>query len=139
MDAGDNRKRMANLPSVVDQIDRLFDELIHRRWGTAAARIQPAQVRTVDDGWEIEVPVPELTAKDLEVEVSGRELRVQGTGRKEAEQRWTGTSARSWSWSSRRVSFSRSFLLPETVDPADVDARYENGVLHIHVRRRVKR
>jgi HSP20 family molecular chaperone IbpA len=37
------------------------------------------------------------------------------------------------------VSFSRSFLLPEAVDPADVDARYENGVLHIHVRRRVKR
>ncbi|GBD27735.1 hypothetical protein HRbin30_03090 [bacterium HR30] len=123
---------MAQLLSIMDQIDRLFDELVHRRWGTRAG-ITPAQVKTVEDGWEIEIPVPGLKAEEIDVHVSGRELWVRGVARRQAEQRSTTGS---WARLSRNVSLTRSFLLPYAVDPKDVDARLENGVLRIHIRGR---
>lgn len=123
---------MAQLLSIMDQIDRLFDELVHRRWGTRAG-ITPAQVKTVEDGWEIEIPVPGLKAEEIDVHVSGRELWVRGVARRQAEQRSTTGS---WARLSRNVTLTRSFLLPYAVDPKDVDARLENGVLRIHIRGR---
>lgn len=122
---------MANLPSVADQIEKLFDELVHRRWG-ATTRILPAQVRTVPDGWEIEVPVPGMRAEEIEVQVSGRELWVRGASERRSERQWPQGL---WARSARNVSFARSFLLPEAVDPSDVDARLEDGTLRVHVRR----
>ena len=122
---------MAQFLSIVDQIDRLFDELVHRRWGTRAG-ITPAEVKTVEDGWEIEIPVPGLRAEDIDVHVSGRELWVRGAARRHAEQR---SAAGSWARLSRNLSFTRSFLLPYAVDPNDVSARLEDGVLRIHIRR----
>ncbi len=30
-------------------------------------------------------------------------------------------------------SFSRTFILPENVNPAQIDAQFENGILHVTV------
>jgi HSP20 family molecular chaperone IbpA len=122
---------MAQLLSVTEEIDRLFDELVHRRWGTRSG-ITPAQMKVVEDGWVIEVPVEGLSAADIQVHVSGRELWVRGVARRETEQRW-GT--RLWMRASRNVNMTRSFVLPEPVSAKDVDARVEDGVLRIHIRR----
>lgn len=129
--AGGNRRLMAQLLSIVDQIDRLFDELVHRRWGTRAG-ITPAQVKTVEDGWEIEIPVPGLTAEEIDVHVAGRELWVRAAARRQAEKQWASGS---WARLSRDLTFTRSFMLPHPVDPKDVDARLEEGVLRIRIRR----
>ncbi|MCX8072397.1 MAG: Hsp20/alpha crystallin family protein [Candidatus Binatia bacterium] len=123
---------MAQLLSISEQIDRLFDELVHRRWGTKTG-LTPAQVKTLEDGWQIEIPVPGLKAEEIDVHVAGRELWIRGVSSRQSEHR---AGVGSWARMSRNVSLTRYFLLPQTVDPADVDARLEDGVLKIHIRRR---
>lgn len=126
---------MAWFPAIADEIDRLFDELVHQRWGFPQ-RFPPATVRTVGDGWELEVPVPNLTAADLEIEVRGRELTVRGRRQEQHEQqRVSLPGAARWSRSARKLVLVRSFLLPQPTSPDAVEARLEGETLRIHIRR----
>jgi HSP20 family protein len=123
---------MAEVPSLLaEQIDRLFDELVRRRWGTQA-KLAPARVREVEDGWEIELAVPEMAPENLEVELRGRELTVRGTKR-------TARTGRvglfGYTRSTSGLTFMRQFLLPEVVPAEAVEARWEDGVLRIRIRR----
>ena len=121
------------LPSVFEEIDRLFDELIHRRWGARPRQLVPAQFREVDDGWVIELPVEGLRPEDLKVEVQGRRLTVAGRRRSE-ESRGAGKTGRLRT--QQEVSFQQTITLPEAADTESIDAKIEGSTLTIHVRRR---
>ncbi len=115
----------------MEQIDRLFDELVRRRWGTET-RIAPSRVREVADGWEIEIPVPDMAPEDLLVEVHGKELTVRGAKRSKRSRQ---LGSYGYARSARDVTFLRSFRLPEAVPAEAVEARLEDGCLRIHIRR----
>ncbi|HVM97523.1 MAG TPA: Hsp20/alpha crystallin family protein [Candidatus Acidoferrales bacterium] len=119
------------LPSVIDEIDRLFDELVHRRWGGSAV-LTPVELRTVEDGWSLEIPTQGMRAKDLTVEVQGRQLVVRGQRRSEEEQE----QARGWTKSQSSASFSRTITLPVATRLEDLDVHLEDSILKIHIRRR---
>ena len=120
------------LPSLLDEIDRLFDELIHRPWGAAARELVPAHVREVQDGWIVELPVEGLRAADLKVMVSGRQLTVRGHQRRQRE----GLSGGRWTQAQHEVDFHRSMMLPGDADPDSVEASIEESTLSIRIRKR---
>ncbi len=120
------------LPSVVDEINRLFDELIRRPWGGAPRQLSPAAIRDVNDGWLVEIPVEGMRAEDLKVEVQGRRLTVLGHRRSEQEQRH-GTS--SWSRSQREYTLRQTVTLPAEAEPEGLEARIEGAHLTVHIRR----
>jgi HSP20 family protein len=116
------------LPTVLDQIDRLFDELIRRPWGGPTRSVQPAELREVEDGWVIEIPAQGLRASDFHVHVEGRRLTVEGHRRQQERRR----HAAEWS----EVSLYRTVTLPADADPDRIDATVNASHLTIHVRRR---
>jgi HSP20 family protein len=116
------------LPSLIDEIDRLFDELVCRPWGGAARQLAAAEIRSVDDGWLVVLPVPGLEADDLEVEMSGRQLSVHGERRIQQEEGLTRTQ--------KQLSLQRTFTLPAEADPAGIEASVEGSTLTIHIRKR---
>lgn len=120
------------LPSVLDEIDRLFDELIRRPWGSATRQLVPTEVRSVEDGWVIELPVSGLRAEDLKVEVHERRLTVTGHRSRAREDQHESV----WSRTQQETSFQRSMMLPADADPDTVEAKIEGGTLSVHVRRR---
>jgi len=121
------------LPSVFDEIDRLFDELIHRPWGAASRQLVPAEVRETEDGWIVELPVPGLRVEDLQVEVHGRQITVSGHSRQKHDQR-QGTGG--WTRIRRETSFSRTIPLPANADPDAIEAKVEGATLSLRIRRR---
>lgn len=120
------------LPSVLDEIDRLFDELVHRRWRGTARQLVPAEMEEVDDGWIIRLPVQGMRAGDVQVQVHGRQLTVRGERHHQEHQaggvRWTRTR--------QDVTFERTITLPADADPDNIEARIENATLHVHIHRR---
>jgi len=117
---------------MVEEIDRLFDELVRRPWSTPRPAA-PAAIKAVEDGWLIEVPVDGLLATDIEVELHGRRLTIFGARRTEQQQRQGGrTTART----RHAVSLFRTITLPAEVGPEDVEARVEDATLFVHVRKR---
>jgi HSP20 family protein len=121
------------LPSVLDEIDRLFDELVRRPWGRAARQLVPAELHEVEDGWVVEIPVEGLQAADLKIGVSGRQLTVSGRRQRHREERQRGSG---WSHSTQEISFERTIPLPAEADPDTIDAKIEGATLSIHVRKR---
>lgn len=82
-----------------------------------------------DDEVIVRADLPGLTDKDVDVEFSGDTLTIRGTRREEREEkkedyyfseRWEG-------------SFLRTIELPEGVDPENASARFDAGVLEVHV------
>lgn len=67
------------------------------------------------DGYEVEVPVPGYTSDQIEVALNDHMLSVSGKN--------------------DRRSFARSLMIPDDVDVQTVDARVQNGMLHLFLKR----
>ncbi len=119
------------LPSVLDEIDRLFDELIRRPWGSNRELV-PAEVREVEDGWLVKLRVEGLTAADVQVQVRGNRLTISGQRHQARERRGKA----SWTQTQQQITFQRVLELPAGADPDNIDAKVEDSTLSIHIRRR---
>jgi HSP20 family protein len=107
------------------EMNRVFD-----RWNgptSAPSAFPPVNVWEEADHLEVEAELPGLDLKDLEIYVTGgNELTVKGCREPKAAQN------ASWHRRERPTGeFLRSLTLPYPVDPDKVEARLENGVLHI--------
>jgi len=109
----------------------LTDRWMGRPFGTE--RWMPAMdVREDDDAYRVAVELPGLTKKDIEVTVEDNVLTVSG------ERRWEHEEGDDKKGRFHRVertygSFTRSFTLPRTVKPGDVNAAFKDGVLNLTI------
>jgi HSP20 family protein len=108
-------------------IDRLFGDVGE---GRGLFRGEPAlDVIDRDDEVVVRADLPGMSDKDVEVEIAGDKLTLRGERHEEREEkeedyyfseRWEG-------------SFLRTIELPEGVDPDKASARFDAGVLEVHV------
>lgn len=119
------------LPTLLDEIDRLFDELVRRPWG-GPSQASAASMRAVEGGWVIEIPSEGLRPQDLRIEVQGRRLVVTGHVHRHGERR----EATRWGRMEEEVSLHRTILLPEGADVAGIQSTVTGGKLVLRVRRK---
>jgi HSP20 family protein len=122
------------LPSVLDEIDRLFDELVRRPWGATARPLVPAHVKETTEGWTIDLPVEGLRSADIQIKVQGRQLTVAGR-RHSAQAR---RQSRGWAHTREEESWYRTIPLPADANPEDIEATVEGPTLSIRIGRRKK-
>src|SRR5437588_10658014 len=77
----------------------------------------------------LKLEVPGIDEKDIDVRIEGNTLTVRGERMLEKEEKEENF---------RRIerqygTFSRSFTLPSSVDPGEVSAHYDKGVLKINL------
>lgn len=116
----------------------MFDDLFSRdlwNWGQSNnsptnTTIPAVNIRETKDNFEVEMAAPGMTKNDFRVELEGNLLTIRSEKQEEHER-----SNEEHHYSRREFSyqaFQRSFQLPKDVVDADrIDARYENGVLHL--------
>ncbi|HTU17805.1 MAG TPA: Hsp20/alpha crystallin family protein [Gemmataceae bacterium] len=112
-----------------EEMNHLFD-----RWGNGngfdgAAGFPALNVWEDGDTVHVEAELPGLDLKDLEIYVSGgNQLTIKG------ERKSNLANKGVWHRQERVFgSFTRSLTLPFPVDADKVDARLENGVLHLQL------
>ena len=110
-----------------DEMNRLFD-----RWGNGRSFAGPASfppLNVWEEGEEVfvEAELPGLNLKDLEIYVTGgNQLAIKGERKPNMPEKGV------WHRQERAFgAFSRSLTLPFPVNADKVDARLENGVLHL--------
>jgi HSP20 family protein len=111
------------------EVDRLFErwgpEVVTRHLGLGA--FPPVNVWEDENAFDVEAELPGLKQEQLHISVANRtELTIQGE--RSADERLKGT------WHRRERGFGkfqRALTLPVPVDPDKVEARLENGVLHL--------
>jgi len=129
---------------VFDEMDRMFDTLLHRgwlrpfrelwpEWGRMEERMEflTPRVDVIDREDEILVraEVPGVEKKDLQVDLTGQLLTIRGERRHE-EKEEKGEFFRAEIESG---SFSRTIRVPEDVDFEKAKAEFKDGMLEIRL------
>ncbi len=113
-----------------DEVDRLFDEIIHRPWGFAkrAPEWNPSlDLCETPEAFILEADLPGVKKEDVKVEVEGQELILRGERSAERGQ----TSERFHYQERYSGSFMRRMTLPESVDKDKIEAEFRDGVLRV--------
>jgi HSP20 family protein len=87
------------------------------------------EVRETNEGFVFKADLPGIHEDDLDINLNGNRLTI--SGKREAEQR--NESDRYYAYEVQYGSFTRSFTLPDGVDPDHVKADLKNGVLTLLV------
>jgi HSP20 family protein len=112
------------------EVERLFDEIIHKPWGLA--RELEGWNPSVDlyetaDAYVLEADLPGVKGEDVKVEVEGNDLILQG--RRLLER--TRTDGKFFYQERSFGDFLRRMQLPESVDKNAISAEFRDGVLRV--------
>jgi HSP20 family protein len=104
--------------SLQREVDRLFNQF----WNdlptrTAAGQSPSFQVNSTDNGWHIDVPLPGVDPKHVNVEVAGTTLTIQ------AEE--PGDKGE------RSLRYEQSFTVPQFLDLDKITASHKHGMLRL--------
>jgi len=127
-----------NLPTRELEPYRVFRDLL--RWDPfqemtplwpdiGPAYLVPFEVKETKDAFQFKADVPGMKEQDVDVTLTGNRLTI--SGKRSSEKEETGdayyTCERSYG------SFSRSFTLPDGIDPEHIQANLNAGVLTVAV------
>jgi HSP20 family protein len=129
-------KRNSNL---LNNFPAAFDDFLNRdifNWGLTNfsdtnTTIPAVNIKETADNYEVEVAAPGMSKKDFRVQLEGNMLTISSEKTNEKEEKNTVRySSREFSYQ----SFSRTFTLQkDVVDTERIQARYEDGVLHLSI------
>jgi len=89
-------------------------------------------VKETKDAYVFKADLPGVKEEDVEISITGQQLTI--SGKREQEKREEGE--RYYAYERSHGSFSRSFTLPEGVDPDNIHADLKSGVLSLAVPKR---
>ena len=112
---------------------RGFEDLL-REFGRPGQFRQEApairlDVEETDDAYDISADIPGVGKDDIKVEIDGNRVVIAAERRQDTEEK-RGNTVRSERHWGRQY---RSFTLQSPVDDTKAQARYENGVLKLHL------
>ena len=110
--------------------DDLFDRFLGGRISRQPAERNPALESYVDNGkLVIRVDLPGIDPKDVEITATGDQLIIRGKREQQREEQTREFIHREIAYG----SFERAVKLPGGVNPDDIKAAYNNGVLELTI------
>ena len=121
-----------NRQSDLNPFDRILGDLLEP-FGQQLSRqnwVPPVNIEETGDGYEVSAELPGMRPDEVEITVEQNVLTIAG------ERKWEDEGAENRNF--HRVErgygrFVRSFALPQQVASDRVDARFDNGVLHVTI------
>ncbi len=121
------------LAELRDQFDSLFDRFL-TRWAEpfeelGLGRFWAADLEENDQEVVVKAEVPGFEPSELDVQVSGNVLTLKAEKKEERKSK----GGNGHHEEQRYRTFHRSVALPPGTNPDQIEARYKNGVLEVHV------
>lgn len=117
------------LEDVSSRLARFFDEGPLSSAENGGTWVPSVNVSETKDSLVLTAELPGMKEEDVSIELENNVLTISG---EKMEQRTEGEEERRYHvWERRYGAFRRSFTLPRTVQPDEITARFENGVLTI--------
>lgn len=124
------------------EMDRVLDNFLGRRWmdtptllssRLGTEMVSPSiDVRESPTEISIEAELPGMAEEDVDISLSDGVLTIKGEKKSEREEKEDDYHLTERSYG----RFQRSFRMPNTVDEDQVQAKLENGVLHLTLPKR---
>jgi HSP20 family protein len=116
----------------------IFDDFFGRElfnWGNSnysstSTTMPSVNIRETVDNYDVEVAAPGMDKKDFKITLEGNLLTISSSKQQSSEETNDRYTRREFSYQ----SFQRCFELPrDVVDQDKINARYENGLLHLSI------
>ncbi len=102
-------------------LDRFFEDPVFD------TNIPAVDLKEENDKFLMEVELPGLTEKDIELKIEGNLLTISSKKDTEKNEKRDGYIIKE----RRHTSFTRSFTLPNSIDRDKIEAEFKNGLLTI--------
>jgi HSP20 family protein len=127
-----SRDAGTGVSNLTDRIQRMVNETLggldwQYRDSAAASWVPAVDVFEETDNIRITAEIPGVQAEDIDISLEGNLLTIRGTKQQEAEEK----TERVHRYERIYGAFERSFTLPASVEPKDIKASYDNGVLTV--------
>lgn len=96
--------------------------------------IPEANISEDENKYQIELAVPGLEKTDIKVEIDKNILKIHHKSSEKKENENHGYSRREF----RYNEFTRTFIIPESIDDSKVKAKYQNGILILELAKKQK-
>lgn len=108
-----------------------FDSLLNQMFGPSGLRVghTPAGIWEDENAYHVELDVPGIQRENVDVTLDKGTLTIT-VERKHEE---TDNARKGWREERYYGKVTRSFTMPDTIDPDSVAAELNNGVLHVSV------
>lgn len=119
----------------LQRLNRLLDEAfsgwpLGEQGGViTSAWLPPTDVFEDRETLKITMEIPGVRPEDVKLSLENNILTIRGEKRQEAEEK----SERVHRYERSYGTFERTFVLPNSVDPDRIEARYENGLLVVNL------
>ena len=108
-------------------LDRFFNETVNKQRQLADFTPSVDAFET-ENQYEFNVFLPGLGKEDISIDFQEGKLTIAGERKFNREE---NPSKKYHLLETQYGSFSRTFFLPDNVNPAQIDAQFENGILHV--------
>jgi HSP20 family protein len=127
---------------LLNPLPMLFDDFFNRdlfnwrnsNFSDTNTTIPAVNIKETPESYEVEVAAPGMTKKDFRIELDGNRLTISSEKTNQSEQH---TDSRYFQREFSYQSFERTFnLQKDVVDVEKIQAKYENGLLHLMIPKR---
>lgn len=126
------KDKVSNFPSLSSWFDDFsltdFPSLFTSNFNTGMS-LPKVNIKEVADAYIVEMAVPGLKKSDFNINIDNHILSISAELNEEHEDNDEGYTRREFGYS----SFKRTFTLPETVDDGKINAKYNEGILYVHL------
>jgi HSP20 family protein len=126
-----NSDKNNNQRGLVPSINNVFDSIFTDSFFNAreATLVPAVNISETADQYQIELAAPGLSKEDFKVNLERKMLSIAVHQEQSTDQDNRSYSRREFSYN----SFTRSFTLPDSADEHAIQAKYNDGILHIHI------
>ena len=128
----ENKNILSNFPSLSNWlIDFSLGELptIFPSNFNTGISLPKVNIKEEADAYIVEMAVPGLKKSDFNLNLENNTLSISAEIEENKEEKNEGYTRREFGYS----SFKRTFTLPETVEDSKIQAKYNEGILYLHL------
>ncbi|MFN3939028.1 MAG: Hsp20/alpha crystallin family protein [Chitinophagales bacterium] len=121
-------RRPNGIPTVFDMFDEVFNRNWPANWMEDRGTFVPSvNIKETEKAFMLEFAVPGFNKNDFDVQIENDFITISGKKESTNEVNTDKYTRKEFSFG----SFKRTFNLPENIDSDNIEAMYENGILHV--------
>jgi HSP20 family protein len=121
--------RFNNQPTFSDLLDNFFENDPNNFFSKNNFNVPATNIVENENYFELELAVPGMKKEDFNIDVENNMLTISSEKQEENEEKGKNYTRKEFVYG----SFSRSFVLPKSVDSEKIKAEYKDGVLSLNL------
>lgn len=124
-----------NSPSMRNLFNEFFEGLPYHDFSLQSnAKSALVNISEDEKSYDLTFSVPGFKKEEFQIEIEDQMLVVSGEHKENKETSDKNYTRKEFSFQ----NFKRSFTLPENADTENIEARFENGILHVSLHKKVE-